>query len=473
MSLKDYLTENDNLTNEELNKILFKEEIYNYIHCNEVSKNEVLDKFLKLVIPYSENCYWLFLNRDSNIYCNLKFNYDNYLTSIKKLCYFETNLYFSPVSYKGFRTDKNALKTNCIYIDIDDIEEDISYFNKKDIINFLMITYKVPVFLLPNFVCKSGHGLHLYYITESCGNTEYRKEYVRSLTTFYKGDVACIPISHIIRVPLSYNIKKDKVKSELFELNTSTDFSFSRLDFFKKTEEENYNYYELRKSERNAKAQATREKNKGETTQPKHEKPQKEKNKQLTTSETVDVSCWKYRKDYKINSIYNNLLIDLHNYFMRHNGDITGYRNNFVFIFSNLCRVAGISEKECNDKINIYITNDFKNEAITIIENTYKRFKPYQFTNIKIAELLNFNKDDIKYSYCAFSEERKALATYQRNKRKSDKRKASTKNKKNKQIEFILSHQTMTTKEIATQLGISQRTVQRIQKNNNIIKHKI
>ncbi len=482
---KDYLIDFDYLEDEQIERIVFKKAIKSFIIKNKNIKNDYLEKFLRLVIPKSENDYWLFIN-DKDTYCNLKLKYEEYISSIQTLCEQEVNLYFSPVSYNGERKNKNALVTNCIYVDIDDVGVDISGFNKDDIISFLIHNYNVPEALLPNYVVKSGHGLHLYFITETCGNTPERVSYVSSITTYFHGDLACMPISHVVRVPLSFNVKNKKVKSELFEVNTSTDYSFERLNFFILDQEIVESYYKKAYADRAQKSNETRQKNKRTNPPKQTETEPKTKNKRTQVNSEPklkesnnSIKCVKretelilntipkplYYKNYYVNGHTNyNLLLDLHNYFVRHKGNIQGYRNNFIFIYSNICKNSNITIEYCKLKLEPYITDDFEKEANRIIENTYKTNTVYKFTNFKIADLLNFDDYDIKNSYCAFSEERRIEATKQRNKRKNEKRKQKTQSKKDNIKNFVKQNASWSTKKLAKQLQISERTVQRIRK---------
>lgn len=486
---KDYLIDFDYLEEEQIERIVFKKAIKSFIIKNKNIKNDYLEKFLRLVIPKSENDYWLFIN-DKETYCNICFKYEEYISAIQILIEnADINLYFSPVAYNGVRKDKNALFTNCIYVDIDDVGVDISGFNKNDILSFLIEKYNVPESVLPCYISKSGHGLHLFFATTTSKNSPERESYVRSLTTYFNGDLACIPISHVVRVPLSYNVKKEKVRSELFEINTSTDYSMERLNYFLLDNETIENYYKNSYEERTKKSNETRRKNQlTKTEKPKEPKTQNKKTKNkkndfktITTPqikkaesnliEKPKTSSLTFNNNYKKGRPNYNLLLDLHNFFVRHKGEIAGYRNNFVFIYSNVCKKIGVTINECKTNIDVYFPNEFNDEAKRIIENTYKKKGFYKFTNFKIAELLNFDENDVKRSYSAFSEERKIEAAKQRNKRKNEKLKNKTKTKKDETKNFVRQNLNLSTKELAKHLQISERTIQRIKKE--IANHQI
>lgn len=447
----------------------------------ETSSDPVFDKFLKLVIPHNwDSKHWLFVQESNEIFIHESFNYFDYINALHAMRDYKANFYFSPVAYKkGRHCDRNALSTNAIYVDIDDVKIDISKYNKEQLITFIKNQYNVPNELLPQFVVKSGHGLHLWFVINTIENSPTRRRYLDNLTTYFGGDVACKSICHLVRVPTSINTKKENIKSELYEINESTDYSIKRLDYFTCTTEQIEQYQKEQNRKRAEKSRLTREKNNMLNASklpvnPIIEKLDKSPAAMIETSikanKTINTPnpnvfnlC--YSNDYSTKYRYRNLLTDLHNYFIRHQGMIYGYRNNFCFIYSNICKKAGINRLDCFNKLNIYFHDtDFADEMERIINASYNTKKSYKFTNAYIAEMLGFTGEDIKYSHCYYSHDAKSQSQARRNEKRRQERHQHKEQKQKERTEFIKANSHLTNEQLAQKLGVSTRTIIRLKK---------
>ena len=130
------------------------------------------------------------------------------------------------------RTAKNTrgLKAKSLIIDIDGIAG-IESLNEGNIEEFLMRNYFVTQDRLPNYICFSGHGLHLYYIlSEETDNDDVRKEVHKNLVNLFVADPSCTPFCHCFRVPGSYNLKNNNaIQSRLYK--TSNEKTYNINDF--------------------------------------------------------------------------------------------------------------------------------------------------------------------------------------------------------------------------------------------------
>ena len=130
------------------------------------------------------------------------------------------------------RTAKNkrGLKAKSLIIDIDGIAG-IENLNEGNIEEFLMRNYFVTQDRLPNYICFSGHGLHLYYIlSNETDNDDVRKEVHKNLVNLFIADPSCTPFCHCFRVPGSYNLKNNNaIQSRLYK--TSNEKTYNINDF--------------------------------------------------------------------------------------------------------------------------------------------------------------------------------------------------------------------------------------------------
>ena len=148
----------------------------------------------------------------------------------------EYTVFYTANSYINTRgrtaKNKNGMKTKSLVIDIDGIEG-IEELNEKNIEEFLKREYFVAQNQLPNYICFSGHGLHLYYIlSEEADNNELRKEVHKQLVKLFFADVSCVPFCHCFRVPCSYNLKNNSaIKSRLYKTSNETTYRIDEFDW--------------------------------------------------------------------------------------------------------------------------------------------------------------------------------------------------------------------------------------------------
>ena len=155
-------------------------------------------------------------------------------------------------------------------------------------------------------------------------------------------------------------------------------------------------------------------------------------------------------------------------HFVRHDGNIKGYRDSFVFIIANTLKAQGKTQQEALEYIEKYFENDtFMKEAITIIANTYKSQKLYKFSNEKIAEMLDFDEDDMAQSYGLFDSESKEAHKKAKKKRQNAKQKLERQEKSNKDgiKKYVRDNMDAPIKELALVCGVSRSTILRIKKS--------
>ena len=173
------------------------------------------------------------------------------------------NLYYLPLPFKKRSpVEKNAGITQCFYIDIDGIYLNLSGETHEErrceIMELLMNEYNVPYESLPPFVVCSGHGLHLYYTIPPEPADEEHKEKVKRVCAYFNGDFSGVSPAHIIRVPNSYNAKKEPVRSELFVIN-EPEYSWDYITPIMANDDETNKVYKAYKDEKNEKRRRTLE----------------------------------------------------------------------------------------------------------------------------------------------------------------------------------------------------------------------
>lgn len=478
---KNYL-EPDLLTDNEALKIQTKIFLdYYEPHYDEVVKEFFLDIFGNVCCFDS----WLMISEDEatyNLKCDTLWAMLEYTAILSR---FKYNLYFCPNVFDGWRKDCNVVATNTIFIDIDDVGDvDFSTMTTDELTLWLIETYDVPRELLPNWCVCSGHGLHMYYIIEKLDltneeNQATRAEFTDYLITYFGADKACRNSSRVLRVPKSYNVKSEERMTTLHHINKSDNYDLMRLYYFYRPKYVIDDYMQECQEKKNEKSRATRAKNRkqqGEENTEKKVRVRKEyKRKQneihlLTRSDQEKIQEMRYYTDFSPKARYWNMVKDLHNYYLRHQGMIHGHRNMFFLIMATYLKKLMPLEKalEFLDK---YVSRDMKEEAVLVIERVYMRENDYRFRNITIAEMLGFTEEDIQKSYCNFSEERmnkaRDAALRRSNKKLAEKRKKERAVVDQRTFVYIAvkdNHANLTTKQLADYCGVSERTIKRVRK---------
>lgn len=155
-------------------------------------------------------------------------------------------------------------------------------------------------------------------------------------------------------------------------------------------------------------------------------------------------------------------MLDLNNFYYRHEGDLFGKRDKFSFIYANYAS-RFMNKTDCIEELQKYFDNSFFDELFQIIDSVYNRNKTYNYKYTTIAEMLEFTQTDIDASYCNFSEERKNESLKSKYKRKNDKRNEASREQKEQDIQIFKKNINLTNKEICQLLNnkYSIRTIQR------------
>ena len=100
---------------------------------------------------------------------------------------------------------------------------------------------------------------------------------------------------------------------------------------------------------------------------------------------------------------------------------------------------------------------------------TYKSKTKYKYSYKQIANVLCFTDEDIKLSYCNFSDERKANARKERNAKYYESKvhkagKETVKEKRLSQIDYIRENTEYTDKQLMEILGIGKTTFYKLKK---------
>lgn len=470
----DYICEHDLLPEEITWKDIIKITLSAFVQ--EENKDLEIETFLKSIFcphPEEEIMYWVMVNNNTD---NLNLAYkdlDKLILDLSYLANEHYNIYYSPALFTGWRTDENVRYVSTIFVDIDDVNHtDFSDMQKNEVKNWLLSTYPITEEQLPNWCVCSGHGLHLYYLVEELDlknetDLELRDRYTDYLIAFFSSDIACRNKSRILRVPNSINIKKEPKKTNIYQFNTDDNRSIKRLDCFCNTSEYITEYMENAKNERTKKRLATL-KAKGKINLDKKKRKGKAltKSKQNLSNHTADLSKLKYETTFSPHSRYWNMIKDLNNYFVRHNGAIDGCRELFIHILTCFLKRVMPYEK-AKTYIKKYMSEDFEKEGMSAFDTTFFNATNYHYRNTTIAELLQFTDADIKQSYCNFSEERiqQAKKNTQNNQAKKRKEQRNTAEKKQLMYEDVkLHYHDMSVVDLAIIWDVSTRTINRIKK---------
>jgi hypothetical protein len=351
--------------------------------------------------------------------------------------------------------------------------------------------------------------------SDVCINRDIYKRYNASLISSFDADFTGNNISHMYRCPTSYNVKERPIKGKLFRINNSDSRDIHRLDWALKTDEEIVQYRRSYYSRRNEKGLITKERNlkrkqeflnslNGLTLEEfikldnisiedrelakkllrKQNKPKKNSNNSkvinpdkntpeididdLFENTALPYKHLRYYDNYKPENRTWNLLLDLHNFFIRHEG-LLASRNMFFFIIANYLRCMGHPDYYAIKYCDRYCDRAYRNEMINTIKATYHNETKYQFTYGYIALALGFSDEDIELSYCNFSAERKKEAKRKNNKLQYDRLlertgKQRCKDKKACQLEYLKDNPETDEKAAMFILGIGRTTYYNLKK---------
>lgn len=474
-----------------LDKIALYHTVNRILECP-VSNNKQLQMFLLEALPKSYDYYWLFV-QEQDTYINLCFQYNEYIDAIKKIADNKFNLFFSPATYKRKHNDEHAKVVKCIYVDIDNLNgNDISDWSKDDVVNYIKNTYSVKDEMLPNYLIKSGHGVHLYYLLNEEITNDIRKRYFDFINTFYRADIACGSISHYVRVPASWNCKDETArKSVLYKIHDHA-FTLSELDYFQKSDDEIQQHIDSENAIKSQKRKETLAKNKAlkaekeaikaekktdnskvakEEKQSDRPNPLPSKTKAPTTkpcakstpkAEDEEAPILAYNNSYNAHQRYFNILRDLNNYYVRHNGNILGKRDLFAHIMTTVCKKAEFSQDRCYEYCQKYFAESFHDELKNIVSAVFKTNNYKIYTLEKIALLLGFTERDFKESYCGFSAEKRKEKEQERNRKKYAKKSKEKREETERRIQYIKDNPEISAKEIADLFNVNIRTAQRL-----------
>lgn len=491
----------------ELARLAFWFEVYSAIETNEAEEDEQLETFMRKVYRSKQpgEKIWLMAERNGIAWNWAYKDTNEAIRAMKILSSIKVNAYFTSSMCKGKkRCDRACKHTNVIFCDIDDAPAVSPNASEEEIKGALKETYRVPEELLPTFIVKSGHGLHLYWILEetldirqlhkrsgeiiqSKGSLK-RRELTESIVTYFKADRACLNKSRILRIPGSQNVKRmdDVKRTELIWLNDKA-FTLEELEFFKRSEEEVELYRLYCNAEKARKARETREKNgtvskrgkkKEEVVKEKvaKEKVKKEKVKEVKEEEGI---AFNEQRVYVRKNAPNDLklLADLKNWAISRGGVKKGYRQNFCVVYASISKRAGISVEEAVETCKKYVVGSFKAEEK--VRYIYNQSFIYMYRNETIAELLGFTEEEKELGYAAYTEEQRKERERERKKewrdreyRKERWERAKEKSERDEEIKSFVE-QGYTAKQIAEMTYTSKRTVERIKAKMNLEKNKL
>lgn len=297
----------EEFTKKSVDYVLFNWEMFIAEHSEKVVIDEDVKSFMYSLFDQKkyDNAIYVMVKDDEHVHNEFFYDVDDAIKMLSALCKEKYNLYFTPahLARNSQRFDRNCVATQCLFCDIDEIEDfDVQTATQEEISNLLQERYEVPADLLPDWLVVSGHGMHLYWllrdkldisqeviyrknktktskktdvaykkkrkrhakiaerIERSTGN-ELRRKYTESIITHFHADRACMNESRILRFPKSLNVKNmsDIRETKLFRLaDREPRLRLSDLDYFLKTDKEIEEYKIDCADARNLKAFETR-----------------------------------------------------------------------------------------------------------------------------------------------------------------------------------------------------------------------
>lgn len=401
--------------------------------------------------------------------CNELQEANNYIKNISGDCYNSKATFKTPVRRKG-NLDTNIYELTCYFIDIDN---HLNPFTKLEAISFLNTNLK-PLFDIsiptPSKVIFSGRGLHIHYYLTGASDVKLWERTQRALTSTYDSivskydtlatassglgvDYSTNNANGIIRTIGTFNTKGNCFSEVIY----SSGETYTQQDF---TNYDNLTYA------------IERGKHKGELVKLSEFKGL---NKQQVLEATQrEVKEFKqFKKEYTKETLNLARREDLFKIIEMRNvlGVSEGYRNNLIKIAIQLLRENTNDIQMLLLQVNEY-NQAFKmplqeNEVIGWLNSGIK--KQYYFSNKKIIELLGLSIDEQKQLVAIISRKVKNNRYYLHNSMhlkelqilrykpiKEANREAKEQVKLNAKA---LQEQGLKVPQIASQLGVSKRTI--------------
>ena len=433
--------------------------------------NETIAQFLQDTVPKRFGKYYLQAGKSKY---NIGFdNLNSYIKALSALAKIKTDLYFIPCVFSDWRQDADAMYKNCVFVDIDNIDINLDQ-DDETIVNELKTRFPKIKQMMPCWIIKSGHGLHLYWHLEKQIDLRITDDFSKwqkateLLITYFHGDIACRNASRIMRLPTSYNCKKEAIKSKIiyyrqdeYEIEHFIDLLFN-LDF--DTYKQEQNAISNKKRKQTMAANGTKAGRKKSI----HEKRYTNISPDLKIDFLEDYYIQK--DEYKIipSGRAASLLSDLVKWYKNRDGQIEGYRDHFAMMICNLHFMMNKPKHEAEFFVmQFFKDTDFEEEAQTIIEKYFNnRTQPYYYKNSTIAEIFDYTDEEMKSFNCNYTEADMKERKRKENIRLTEKRKAErdTAGKRQKRIEYIKNNPDKTNKELALALDVSKDTIKRLKK---------
>lgn len=453
-----------------------------WISNNEIpnANFELLNNFFRDIYTDNQDTIFLcFTKNDEHTYYSFKASIIDTTYQIewtvpfwfycKEFIEFENmNVFICPNSFRFPRKRKNAIhQTNCLFCDIDDHDVDFLSMTKKDIKDYLNKNYSLTNEIMPAYVVVSGHGLHLYFITETiefydtllCRVNNYeleqREKLERSLITYFKADVKCLDLPREMRLPFSLNCKNDdRLQTKLYCYDDCQYLKHTEMSLYLQDEETVKDYFTTQNHLKHSK-------NKNASVRQKKEKLS---SGVVEFSESQIMRYYFTHKIFKTKNSTMNTILDLEDFYRARDG-FEGFRKDFFFIYILRLKQFKFNKQECYKRCFELERNiDMLKEIDRIIKYQYDH--DYKISNLKIHEHLKFTQFEINMFRCAYTSERKEIDKKKRLKRLSDKRKEERdfKNTKELQLDIVKNNLDMSRQDLAEILGVSIRTISNLKK---------
>ena len=453
-------------------------------------EDEEIKTFLKDVLIKTDKRYYIFVDNkfiDGKKVCNIGCSYDNYINWLSKMANLPYNVYYSIAAYTDWRDEDSVVDESigCIYIDIDDLDTDISDMDSDELLEYIQKRCNLKQKPSCQWLVKSGKGCHFYFKTDVIDDVDYRNNLVRNMTTTFQADR-----SHFVRLPKSFNAKRvPLVKSTLYKINDN-DEKPERLEEYLCSDEAVEDYFLTKEAERQNKIKKTIEEKKGKCldpiTEPTNESKISDNEMHNSDDENVQLTIAE-NKEYEIDDIegleiikhYDSYYTDKRTWAYRElqavkdliiwldlrDGNIEGKRHNYCVCFaSKAYRI--MSEDKCISVLSELLPDYPLKEIESTVKSVYKKDKfddkSLKIKNKTIFKMLGIELYELEYLNCCYIPECKNLhrkVVYHKTQGKI------TAMKKSEQIEYIRLNMDSKNKDLAKDLNCSESTVKRIKRS--------
>ena len=331
------------------------------------------------------------------------------------------------------RTRANAYKAACVCVDVDHIPElgeCLAEVTDTAITQWVRNKINTAgVAIAPAWIVVSGHGLHMYWPTETIDlrdpvQAAEWQALREMLVAKLGGDWMALKITQPMRAPYSLNCKNPEaiVPVRLIRYGNNTRHTIG--EFALPYDSDLVEAYHIRQLEAARVRRATKAGKSPEAAkaQPKREQWKTAPKQAKAPEESVPIYTQTLHPETHFHPGRRtlNCLRDLENWFVRRGGEIAGSKHMFSVIYASVCREGGMSEERAMERMaNLFSPGDSCFEHTQkVVHRVYTgpamTWREHYTT---IAKILGWTEEEKRAAYAAFSPEEKQAKKQARDRR--------------------------------------------------------